>query len=149
MTCGASCAPWPTPVPTAWCARRWPHRSWGLSWEVLDAQLADELQAGMRRSNSSCSGKRVWQDPGFLPMLHRLLHDQGLAAALLLRGSTQGERALTNLLHLGELLQAASLELQGEGALIRYLETAAAPPARPVVTVPNCAWRAMPIWCRW
>ena len=95
-------------------------RSWGLPWAELDDVFANELSwDGV--VDQFMQWQRVWRTQGFLPMLHRMLHDQGLAARLL-RHSTQGERALTNLLHLGELLQAASLELQGEGALIRYLE---------------------------
>ncbi|MBP9904366.1 MAG: exodeoxyribonuclease V subunit beta [Rhodoferax sp.] len=94
--------------------------TWALSWSALDALLADE--AGWdAQVEQFMQWQQVWQAQGFLPMLYRLLHDQGLAARLLQR-STQGERELTNLLHLGELLQAASLALQGEGALIRYLE---------------------------
>ncbi len=42
-------------------------------------------------------------------------------AARLLR-TPDGERELTDLLHLGELLQAASEQLDGEQALVRYLE---------------------------
>src|SRR5690606_35700784 len=37
-------------------------------------------------------------------------------------GSLDGERRLTDLLHLAELLQTASVKLDGEHALIRYLE---------------------------
>jgi len=94
--------------------------TWALSGSALDALLADEA-AWEAQVEQFLQWQRVWQVQGFLPMLYRLLHDQGLAARLLQR-STQGERELTNLLHLGELLQAASLELQGEGALIRYLQ---------------------------
>ncbi|MDD2925752.1 exodeoxyribonuclease V subunit beta [Rhodoferax sp.] len=94
--------------------------TWGLSWPALDAVLADEA-AWDTLVEQFLQWQRVWRSQGFLPMLYRLLHDQGLAARLL-QDSSQGERGLTNLLHLGELLQAASLELQGEGALIRYLE---------------------------
>ncbi|TVP87213.1 MAG: exodeoxyribonuclease V subunit beta [Thioalkalivibrio sp.] len=63
--------------------------------------------------------RRVWREQGVLPMLRRMLHEFGLPAALFHRGD--GERALTNLLHLSELLQAASGELDGEQALIRHL----------------------------
>jgi len=97
--------------------------TWCLSTQALDALLADE--AGWdAQVEQFMQWQRVWRTQGFLPMLYRLLHDQGLAARLLAQTSTsaEGERALTNLLHLGELLQAASLELQGEGALLRYLE---------------------------
>jgi exodeoxyribonuclease V beta subunit len=95
-------------------------RTWGLSPQALDTLFANE-SAWDGVVEQFMQWQRVWRVQGFLPMLYRLLHDQGLAARLL-QNATQGERSLTNLLHLGELLQAASLELQGEGALIRYLE---------------------------
>lgn len=94
--------------------------TWSLGWSALDALLADEA-AWDTLVEQFLQWQRVWHAQGFLPMLYRLLHDQGLAKRLL-QDPTQGERALTNLLHLGELLQAASLQVQGEGALIRYLE---------------------------
>ncbi|GAO95953.1 hypothetical protein PSA5_24570 [Pseudomonas syringae pv. actinidiae] len=56
---------------------------------------------------------------GVLPMLRRLLHDFALPQTLMTR--TDGERVLTNLLHLSELLQQAAAELDGEQALIRHL----------------------------
>jgi exodeoxyribonuclease V beta subunit len=94
--------------------------TWGLAWSALDALFADE--AGWDALvEQFLQWQRVWRAQGFLPMLYRLLHDQGLAARLL-QDPAQGERALTNLLHLGELLQATSLQVQGEGALIRHLE---------------------------
>ncbi|MES3025962.1 MAG: exodeoxyribonuclease V subunit beta [Pseudomonadota bacterium] len=61
----------------------------------------------------------VWQRQGVLAMLRRLVHELGLPAALL--GEAGGERRLTNLLHLAELLQSASGQLDGEQALIRWL----------------------------
>lgn len=94
--------------------------TWSLGWSALDALLTDEA-AWDGLVEQFLQWQRVWRAQGFLPMLYRLLHDQGLAARLL-QDPAQGERALTNLLHLGELLQAASLQVQGEGALIRYLE---------------------------
>ncbi|AEY02025.1 exodeoxyribonuclease V, beta subunit [Oceanimonas sp. GK1] len=63
--------------------------------------------------------RRIWQRQGVLPMVHRLLHDFALPARLL-RG-TEGERKLTNLLHLAELMQQAAATLDGEQALIRHL----------------------------
>ncbi|MCB8747795.1 exodeoxyribonuclease V subunit beta [Rhodoferax sp. U2-2l] len=94
--------------------------TWSLSWGALDTLLADEA-AWDTLVEQFLQWQRIWCAQGFLPMLYRLLHDQGLATRLL-QDPAQGERALTNLLHLGELLQAASLQVQGEGALIRYLE---------------------------
>ncbi|MGW8392972.1 exodeoxyribonuclease V subunit beta [Pseudoduganella sp. HUAS MS19] len=61
----------------------------------------------------------VWQRQGVLAMLRRFIHDLGLPAQLLARPG--GERSLTNLLHLAELLQQASRQLEGEQALIRWL----------------------------
>ena len=61
----------------------------------------------------------IWQRQGVLPMLRHLLHDFQLPRTLIRRGD--GERVLTNLLHLAELLQQAAGELDGEQALIRHL----------------------------
>lgn len=63
--------------------------------------------------------RRIWRTQGVLPMLRRLLHDFKLPQALVQR--TDGERVLTNLLHLSELMQQAAAELDGEQALIRHL----------------------------
>jgi exodeoxyribonuclease V beta subunit len=57
-------------------------------------------------------------------MLHRVLHDQSIPSRML-NGqalNSDGERRLSNVMHLGDLLQTASVGLQGEAALIRYLE---------------------------
>ncbi|BBO80405.1 RecBCD enzyme subunit RecB [Desulfosarcina ovata subsp. sediminis] len=63
--------------------------------------------------------QRVWQRQGILPMLRMLLGDFDVAARLL--SLTDGERAITNLLHLAEMLQTAAADLDGEHALIRWL----------------------------
>jgi exodeoxyribonuclease V beta subunit len=63
--------------------------------------------------------RRIWRTQGVLPMLRRLLHDFKLPQTLIQRGD--GERVLTNLLHLSELMQQAAAELDGEQALIRHL----------------------------
>ncbi|HUA81218.1 MAG TPA: exodeoxyribonuclease V subunit beta, partial [Dyella sp.] len=60
-----------------------------------------------------------WQRHGVLAMLHNLLHTFELPARLL--GKPHGERVLTNVQHLAELLQHAASDLDGEYALIRYL----------------------------
>ena len=59
-----------------------------------------------------------WQRQGVLAMLRRFIHELGLPARLLREPG--GERRLTNLLHLAELLQEASSQLEGEQALIRW-----------------------------
>lgn len=62
--------------------------------------------------------RQRWQRQGVLPMLRQLLQDFSLPQRLLTRAD--GERVLTNLLHLAELLQQAAAELDGELALIRH-----------------------------
>ncbi|MEN3113127.1 exodeoxyribonuclease V subunit beta [Uliginosibacterium paludis] len=76
--------------------------------------------------------RELWQKQGVLPMVHRILSDFGCAARLLApdeqASAGSGERVLTDLLHLAELLQQASFALDGEHALIRFLaEQIAAP----------------------
>ncbi len=61
----------------------------------------------------------VWQRRGVLPMLRNLLQDFGVLSELLT--VPDGERSLTNFLHLAELLQTKSVELDGEQGLIRWL----------------------------
>lgn len=61
----------------------------------------------------------TWQRHGVLAMLHNLLHAFDLPVRLLAK--PHGERALTNLQHLAELLQHAATRLDGEHAVIRYL----------------------------
>ena len=63
----------------------------------------------------------IWQRHGVLAMLHNLLHTFDLPARLLAK--PQGERTLTNLQHLAELLQHAATTLDGEHALTHYLAT--------------------------
>lgn len=63
--------------------------------------------------------QRVWRHQGVLPMLRLLLSDFDVPARLL--ALPDGERTITNLLHLSELLQTAAVDLDGEHALIRWL----------------------------
>ena len=52
--------------------------------------------------------REVWVEQGFYPMLRRLLTERRVEARLL--GWIGGERRVTNLLHLAELLQSAAAE---------------------------------------
>ena len=61
----------------------------------------------------------IWQRHGVLAMLQNLLHHFELPSRWL--ATSHGERVLTNLQHLAELLQHASTSLDGEYALIHYL----------------------------
>ncbi|WP_151704254.1 exodeoxyribonuclease V subunit beta [Nitrincola alkalilacustris] len=62
---------------------------------------------------------RLWYSQGVLPMLRRLMQVYELPQRLLIRAD--GERRLTNLLHLAEWLQQASVQQEGEQGLIRHL----------------------------
>ncbi len=62
---------------------------------------------------------RIWQQQGVLAMVRQLMDQYRLPARLL--NQTEGERCLTNLLHLAEWLQQAAVEIKGEQALIRHL----------------------------
>ncbi|MDR9438506.1 MAG: UvrD-helicase domain-containing protein [Halomonas sp.] len=102
--------------------------SLGMGLHDLDALQHDEL-AWEERVLQFRAYHRQWQRQGVLPMLHRLLADFAVPTRLL--KSASGERHLTDLLHLGELLQEASAELDGEHALLRHLsEARAQPPAQ-------------------
>ncbi|WP_416137986.1 exodeoxyribonuclease V subunit beta [Halomonas sp. HK25] len=99
--------------------------SLGMGLAELDALQHDELAWEVRVLQFR-DYHHQWQRQGVLPMLHRLLADFGVPTRLL--RSASGERHLTDLLHLGELLQQASAELDGEHALLRHLSEARAHP---------------------
>lgn len=61
----------------------------------------------------------TWQRRGFAIMLRQWMHGESIVAGLLSRDD--GERRLTNLLHLGELLQQADAEQPAPDALLRWL----------------------------
>ena len=101
-----------------------------LGWHELDALQHDET-AWEARVVQFRGYRDCWLRQGVLPMLRRLLHDFSVPARLLgrLAGASPGaqppppggERTLTNLLHLAELLQQASALLDGPQALLRHL----------------------------
>ncbi len=95
-------------------------RTMGLSLDEL-GWLASNDEAFDARCEQLRQLRTVWQLQGVLAMLRQTLHQLGLAANWLL--TTDGERKLTNFLHLAELLQTASSTLDGEHALIRWLLT--------------------------
>ncbi|MEQ9860708.1 exodeoxyribonuclease V subunit beta [Pectobacterium cacticida] len=87
----------------------------GQSERAWDA-LVDEF-AGYRA---------LWRQRGVLPMLRALMSQHRLAENLL--ASADGERRLTDILHIGELLQDASSMLDSEHALVRWLSQQIAQP---------------------
>jgi exodeoxyribonuclease V beta subunit len=90
----------------------------GLALDELERLNLDE-RIWERRVLQFRDYRQRWQRQGVLPMLRQLLQDFALPQRLM--GREDGERVLTNLLHLAELLQQAAAELDGELALIRHL----------------------------
>ncbi|HEY4352895.1 MAG TPA: exodeoxyribonuclease V subunit beta [Paraburkholderia sp.] len=96
----------------------------GLDFADLDALTHDEI-AWETRVMQFRGYRDSWRTKGVLPMLRQLLHDFQVPQRLIGRTAgtpVNGERVLTNLLHLAELLQQASTQLDGEHALIRYVD---------------------------
>ncbi len=97
----------------------------GLSLAELDHLQRDEL-AWEARVVEFRRYRELWRLQGVLPMLRHLLHRFAVPARLLDQAvipdaERSGERVLTDLLHLAELLQEAGQRLEGEQRLIRYL----------------------------
>jgi exodeoxyribonuclease V beta subunit len=83
--------------------QQWLHDE--LAWEQLTEQVRNFRQ--------------IWQKKGVLAMLTAWLHYFALPAKWL--AQEQGERRLTNVLHLAELLQTESQHRDGESGLLRWL----------------------------
>ncbi|RVT49118.1 exodeoxyribonuclease V subunit beta [Rheinheimera sediminis] len=94
--------------------------SWSLSlsYSELEQLLQDELLWEQQLARF-VSYQQLWQQQGVLVMLWQLMRD--FAVAEFLQQQPSGERLLTDILHLAELLQQRSMELEGPAALIRYL----------------------------
>ena len=92
------------------------------SWQALETLCSDE-NLWEQTVEQFRDYQRTWQRRGVLPMLRRLMGDFHIAERLLTEGD---ERALTNLLHLAELLQTAATGQDGEQALLRWFSDAVA-----------------------
>ena len=90
----------------------------GLDALQLERLVHDELHWEERVAQFQ-RYREIWRSQGVLPMVRHMLQDFGVVPRLLAQG---GERQLTDLLHLSELLQQASTRLEGEHALVRYLQ---------------------------
>ncbi|EPX9372409.1 exodeoxyribonuclease V subunit beta [Yersinia ruckeri] len=97
----------------------------GLDAQMLDALNHDE-KAWDALVNEFDRYRQHWQKRGVLPMLRELLACRGLAENLL--ASEGGERRLTDVLHLGELLQEEESQLESEHGLVRWLAQQIAQP---------------------
>ncbi|HFZ8995507.1 TPA: exodeoxyribonuclease V subunit beta [Citrobacter freundii] len=63
--------------------------------------------------------RQIWHKRGVMPMLRALMTARNIAENLL--ATAGGERRLTDILHLSELLQEAGSQLESEHALVRWL----------------------------
>jgi exodeoxyribonuclease V beta subunit len=90
----------------------------GLDAQALDALNQDE-NAWDRLVEEFLYYRQLWSQRGVMPMLRALIKDRAIAEDLL--ATPAGERRLTDILHISELLQEASLDLESEHALVRWL----------------------------
>ena len=91
----------------------------GMDAAHLDALGADG-DAWQARLTRFLEYRADWLDRGFIAMFVRLLHDEDARTRLL--SFPDGERRLTNVLHLAELLHQAAVERRlGPGALLKWL----------------------------
>lgn len=91
----------------------------GLSASEIEQCVQDEAAWDLQVERFG-RWHEMWLHQGLWPMLSQCLHEQQIPQRLMAQGA-DAERRLTNLLHLGDLLQKASMNLQGQGALLRYL----------------------------
>lgn len=89
----------------------------GQSWHAMNQLLTDELVLE-REIERFIGYQQQWQKQGVLPMLRTFLMDFEVPGRLLQR--PDGERRLTDILHIAELLQQDSLQLDGEHALVHH-----------------------------
>ncbi len=89
----------------------------GWSYQQL-ARLQDDEWFMEQQLELFWQYQLIWQKSGVLPLLRRFMLDFQIPERLAMR--VDGERRLTDLLHLGELLQQASRTLEGEQALLRF-----------------------------
>ncbi|MCK0510224.1 exodeoxyribonuclease V subunit beta [Aromatoleum buckelii] len=89
----------------------------GFDAAALDALAADEAEL-LRVIARFAELREVWRARGLGVMLRRWIVQEGVNVRLLARDD--GERRLTNLLHLAECLQAAATEQPSPDALLRW-----------------------------
>ena len=101
--------------------------SWGMSAAQL-AQLQIDEAAWEIQLAAIHEYQLLWQRRGIMALIMQWLEDKGLEdtgdgneqRAVRLRKQPDGERIITNILHLGEMLQTQSRKLRGHQALIRW-----------------------------
>ncbi|MDP5254906.1 MULTISPECIES: exodeoxyribonuclease V subunit beta [unclassified Vibrio] len=89
-----------------------------LDLNELDQLNRDEL-AWETVSQEFRRYRQIWQQTGVQPMIRRWMANRQVAERLL--ALPRGERVLTDIMHLSELLQQASQEIDSDHGLIRWL----------------------------
>ncbi|AIN47468.1 Exodeoxyribonuclease V beta chain [Candidatus Palibaumannia cicadellinicola] len=92
----------------------------GCDAEVIEAFNSDEYYRNKWIAEFT-TYRNIWLQRGVWPMLHHIIIRNSMAELLLARSG--GERCFTNVLHLGELLQEVSVQLDNEYALVRWLSS--------------------------
>ena len=91
-----------------------------LGWTAPELEaIAEDEAAWLPILQRFEDTRDAWLGHGFAVMLRRLQEGEGVTARLLAR--PDGERRLTNFLHLAELLQQAAVAHPGPEALLRWL----------------------------
>ena len=98
----------------------WPHDAAFL------AALGDDLAGYDDLLQALGDWRATWQGRGFMPMFRQFMNTAGVAATLL--SLPDGERRLTNLVQIAELLQQASRDHPSPETLLRWLEDGIARP---------------------
>lgn len=99
----------------------------GLSGEEL-YRLREEEQDWARWLERLQDYRQLWRDHGFIRCFRVWLVQEGVAQRLL--AFRDGERRLTNLLHLAELLHGASRNHAGMAGLLKWLDDRRRAPAK-------------------
>ncbi|MFJ2974351.1 exodeoxyribonuclease V subunit beta [Kluyvera sp. NPDC087067] len=97
----------------------------GLSAQDIDGLNQDE-NAWDALVEEFTEYRNIWLRRGVMPMLRALMSARSIAENLL--ATHGGERRLTDILHLSELLQEAATQLESEHALVRWLNQQIAQP---------------------
>ncbi|MBS0876964.1 MULTISPECIES: exodeoxyribonuclease V subunit beta [unclassified Tatumella] len=90
----------------------------GLDAAALE-QISQHSEGWDAMTDLFAGWQQLWRQSGVLPMLRDVMIKQQLAENLL--ASEGGERRLTDIMHLGELLQEAAVQLDSPHALVRFL----------------------------
>ncbi len=96
------------------------HPVWCVSLETLQQFINGESLWEVQLEQLYAA-RDLWEKKGVMAMFMNWLHVRDLPAAWLSSDSIEGERCLTNFLHLSELLQDASSQVQGFQGLISWL----------------------------